>query len=82
MTKREKKKKKKDELVSFFFCSHFCASFEMILHGKIRNDNVWRKTALQCWNSVATIGKKVATMLQRCVSLEIVVVNRPAQHHH
>ena len=54
MTKCEKKrKKKKNELVSFFFCSHFCASFEMMLHGTIRNDNFRHKTALQCWNSVS-----------------------------
>ena len=38
MTKCEKSQKKNDELVSFFFCSYFCASFEMMLHGKIRKD--------------------------------------------
>ena len=33
-------------------------------------------TALQCWNNVVTIRNNVATMLQRCVALKIVVANR------
>jgi len=33
-------------------------------------------TALQCWNNVGTIQNNVAPMLQRCVPLKIVVVNR------
>ena len=41
-----------------------------MLNGTIRN------TALQCWNNVVTIRNDVATMLQRCVALKIVVANR------
>ena len=49
----------------------------MILRaGTIRNDNFLRNTTLQCWNNVATIRNNVATMMQRCVALKIVVANR------
>ena len=34
-------------------------------------------TALQCWNSVVTVQNNVATILQRCVALKIVVANPP-----
>ena len=47
-----------------------------MLHGTIRNDDFWRNTALQCWDSVVTVRNNVATMLQRCVELKIVVANR------
>ena len=36
---------------------------------------------MQCWNNVVTIQNNVATMLQRCVALELVVANRLVQHH-
>ena len=36
-----------------------------------------RNSALQCWNNVVTTQNNVATMLQRCVSLKIVVATRP-----
>ena len=49
---------------------------KVMLHGTIRNDDFYRNTALQCWNNVVTIQNNVATMLQRCVMLKIVVVNR------
>ena len=32
---------------------------------------------LQCWNNAAAIRNIVATILQRCVALKIVVGNRP-----
>ena len=47
-----------------------------ILHETIRNDDFWRNTALQCWNSAETIRNNAATMLQRCVALKIAVANR------
>ena len=47
-----------------------------MLHGTIRNDDFQRNTALQCWNNVVTIRNNVATMLQHCVALKIVVANR------
>ena len=50
----------------------------MVLHGTIRNDDFWRSTARQCWNNVVTIRNNVATMLQRCVALKMVVANRLA----
>ena len=34
-----------------------------MLHGTIGNDDFLRKTALQCWNNVAAVRDKVATML-------------------
>ena len=52
-----------------------------MLRGTIRKDDFQRNTALQCWNNVATIRNNVATMLQRCVVLKIVVTNRLVQHH-
>ena len=45
------------------------------LHGIIRNDDFQRNPALQCWNNIVTIPKNVATMLQRCVALKIVVAD-------
>ena len=59
----------KDALAAHFF------SFQG-LHGTIRNDDFHGNTALQCWNNVITIRNNVATMLQRCVALEILIVNR------
>ena len=47
-----------------------------MLHGSIRNDDFKRNKALQYWNNVVTIRNNVATMLQRCVALEIVFANR------
>ena len=55
----------------------YLKSAKVILYGTIRNDHFLRNTALQCWNNVATILINVATMLQRCVALIIVVANRP-----
>ena len=52
-------------------------SLKVVLHGTIRNDDFLRNTASQCWNNVATIWANVATMLQRCFALKIVVANRP-----
>ena len=47
---------------------------------KIKNDDSQQRflahTAWQCWNNVVTIRNNVATMLQRCVALKIVVANR------
>ena len=48
-----------------------------MLHGTIRNDDFQRNEALQCWNNAATIGNNIATMLQPCVSLNIVVAKCP-----
>ena len=50
--------------------------FKVMLHGTILNDNFKRNTELQCWNNVEIIRTNVATMLQRCVALKIVVANR------
>ena len=56
-------------------------SLKVMLHGTIRNDDFKCNTALQCWNNVVTFRTNVATMLQRCVSLKIVVANCLAQYH-
>ena len=47
-----------------------------MLEGTIRSDDVQSNKALQCWNNVVTTENNVATMLQRCVALTIVVANR------
>ena len=47
-----------------------------MLHWTIRNDDFHENTAFQCWNNVVTIRNNVATMLQRCVALKIVIANR------
>ena len=47
-----------------------------VLHGTIRKDDSYCNTALQCWNNIVTIRNNVATMLQGCVALKIVVANR------
>ena len=49
---------------------------KVMLHGTTRNDDFWRNTSLQYWNNVVNIRNNVATMLQRCVVLKIVVANR------
>ena len=49
---------------------------KVMLHRTIGNDDFSCNTALQCWNNVVTIRNNVATMLQRCVGLKIVVANR------
>ena len=49
---------------------------KVMLQGTIRNDDFYCNTELQCWNNVVTIRNNVATMLQRCVALKIVVANR------
>ena len=49
---------------------------KVMLHGTIRNDDFLRNTALQYWNNAATIRNSIATMMQRCVALNIVLVNR------
>ena len=51
-------------------------SLKVILHGTILNDDFSRNTEMQCWNNVVTIRNNVATMLQRCVALKIVMQNR------
>ena len=43
---------------------------------KVPNGVMFYGTALQCWNSVVTVQTNVATILQRCVALKIVVANR------
>ena len=47
----------------------------VMLNGTIGNDDFKRNTTLQCWNNVVTIRNNVATILQRCVALKIVVAN-------
>ena len=47
----------------------------MMLHGKIRNDDFYCNLSLQSWNNIAVIQTNVATMLQPCVALKIVVAN-------
>ena len=49
---------------------------KVMLHETIRNDDFQRNTALQCWNNVVAIRNNVATMLQTCVALKIVVAKR------
>ena len=51
-------------------------SLKVMLPGTIRNDDFQRNPALQCWNNIVTIQNNVATMLQRCVALKIVVAER------
>ena len=50
-------------------------SLKVMLHGTIRNDDFQRNPALQCWSTIVTIQNNVATMLQRCVALKIVVAD-------
>ena len=54
--------------------------------GDVTRDDSQRRflaqhTALQCWNNVVTTRNNVATMLQRCVALKIVVANCLVQHY-
>ena len=49
---------------------------KVMLHRTIGNDDFSCNTSLQCWNNVVTLRNNVATMLQRCVGLKIVVANR------
>ena len=49
---------------------------KVMLHGTIPDNDFQRNIALQCWNNVVTIQNHVATMLQHCVALKLVVANR------
>ena len=51
-------------------------TFNVTLHGTIRNKDFLRSTELQRWHGVVTIQNNVVTMLQRCVVLKIVIANR------
>ena len=51
--------------------------FKVMLHETIRKDEFYRNTEVQCWTNVESVRNNVATMLQRCVALKIVVANRP-----
>ena len=48
-----------------------------MLHETIRKDEFYRNPEVQCWTNVESVRNNVATMLQRCVALKIVVANRP-----
>ena len=50
-------------------------ALNVMLHETIRNDDFKRNTALRCRSDVVTIRNNVATMLQGCVALKIVVAN-------
>ena len=54
--------------------------FKVMLHATIRNDDFQPNTGLRCWNHVVTIQNNVATMLLRCVALNMVVANRLVYH--
>ena len=55
--------------------TQFVTGLKVMLHWTIRKDNFQRNTALKCWNAVVIIQNNVATMLQRCVELKIVIAN-------
>ena len=48
---------------------------KVMSHGTIRNDDLKRNAALQCWNNVVTVRNNIVTMLQSCVALKIVSCN-------
>ena len=63
---------------------HLLRFYSRILGDFTRDDSQRRVLAqhrVTIWNSVATIWNNVAAMLQSCVALNIVVANRPVQHH-
>ena len=60
-------------LITRFFFLRAIKLWDLILHARIRYHDFLRNTALQCWNNAPTIWNNVATMLQRCVTLQIVV---------
>ena len=66
--------------VTFFSLFSLPSPVKVMLHGRIHNDDFWRNTTLQYWNNVAAIRNNVATMMQRCVVLKIVVANRFVWH--
>ena len=48
-----------------------------MLNGTIRNNDFSRNTALQHCRDIVSNGYNIGVALQRCVSLKIVVANRP-----
>ena len=60
--------------ISLVLCSYW-ADIKAMLHGMIRNDDFYRNTELQCWNSVVTIRDNVATLCcaknRRCISSRV-----------
>ena len=63
-------------LSGFELYSRWVPLLKVMLHGTIRNDDFYYNTALQYWYNVVTKRNDVATILQRCVTLKIVVANR------
>ena len=55
----------------------FTQSIKVMLRETIRNDDFCDNTTLQCWENVVGIRNNVATMLQCCVTLRIVVATSP-----
>ena len=55
----------------------FTQSIKVMLREMIRNDDFCDNTTLQCWENVVGIRNNVATMLQCCVALRIVVATSP-----
>ena len=55
----------------------FTQSIKVMLRETIRNDDFCDNTTLQCWENVVGIRNNVATMLQCCVALRIVVATSP-----
>ena len=49
----------------------------VMLHETIRNDDLERNTALQHCYDIVSNGSNIVPTLQRCVTLKIVVANRP-----
>ena len=52
-----------------------------MLHETNRNDEFQRNTALQHCSDIVLNSYSIVPTLQHCVTLKIVVANRPVQHH-
>ena len=50
---------------------------KVMLHGTIRNDDFYRKTALQHCCEIDSNGSNIVPILERCVAQKIVVANCP-----
>ena len=53
-----------------------------VWHRTICNDDFQRNAAFQCLNNIVSIQNNVATMLQGCVALKIVVADHVQVHVH
>ena len=60
---------------SFYACDNPQVYLKVMYHETIRNDDVWRNTALQHCCEIVSNGYNIVSASQRCAALKIVDAN-------